>query len=332
MKISVLLTAYDRRDFIAEAFRSVLAQTLNYSEFEIIIVSNFEYATDDFISDLHITKIVSEGTIGEFLYKGIVAARNEIIAFLEDDDIWEKNHLEEIQKAFQSDERISYYHNSSLSINKEGQELIPLFQNPQKYSKSWNKVMPPSINEFSKLVSLGVGFNLSSIAVLKFMLMNSLGFLSKITANPDGFLFGVALLSNGLIYQNSNKLTRYRIHKFSRTNSSDRIRTANELQRQIDTLLILEEYSLSNTDKDRRTEVYPFIQLQVLEWSSLYIMTTCGSKKNLLFNLKKILKLRKYCKDLTTLRIILYSLTYIVNSGLFTVVKKLVSLESHHQM
>jgi len=48
--ISVIITAYNRREFLLDAFRSALNQTLDRNKYEIIVTKNFtDYKIDNYI-------------------------------------------------------------------------------------------------------------------------------------------------------------------------------------------------------------------------------------------------------------------------------------------
>jgi glycosyltransferase involved in cell wall biosynthesis len=92
-KVSVIMTAYNREKFIAEAIRSVLAQT--FSDFELIIIDDgstdktLEKASG-FGHDPRIRIIKNEKNLGiaTTRNKALSFARGKYIAPLDSDDIW----------------------------------------------------------------------------------------------------------------------------------------------------------------------------------------------------------------------------------------------------
>lgn len=106
MKFSVIIPTYNRIDFLEKAIESVNRQT--YQGFEIIVVNDNPHEKSKI--DLLITKFDKTKVIHHSSSKGGNAARNtgilhsqgELIAFLDDDDVWlpEKLtlHLKEHQK------------------------------------------------------------------------------------------------------------------------------------------------------------------------------------------------------------------------------------------
>jgi glycosyltransferase involved in cell wall biosynthesis len=99
--ISIIIAAYNGEQYIAEALSSVLAQT--YRDFEIVVVDDGSSDRTSAIVKEHIEK--RPGKIRYFYQKnkGIAAARNtgirnssgEFIAFIDQDDLWLPQKLEE---------------------------------------------------------------------------------------------------------------------------------------------------------------------------------------------------------------------------------------------
>ena len=72
-KVSVVITAYNRKQFLSQAIESIAKQEIDRSEFEVIVVSNFELDDSLFNEGIAISSIVMDGTVGEFLYSGVKA-------------------------------------------------------------------------------------------------------------------------------------------------------------------------------------------------------------------------------------------------------------------
>lgn len=98
-KISVVIPLYNKGFIVSKTLESVINQT--FIDFEIIIVN--DGSTDDSVA---IVERFKDERILLFHQKnkgaaaarnlGIEKARGELIAFLDADDIWEANHLEEL--------------------------------------------------------------------------------------------------------------------------------------------------------------------------------------------------------------------------------------------
>ena len=99
MLISVLILAYNRKDFVCDALNSVLNQTINSDYYEIFVLTNF--------NDSHLAQMINshsgnprikhivlgDQSIGFYILKGLECSSGEIITFLDDDDLDEKRPI-----------------------------------------------------------------------------------------------------------------------------------------------------------------------------------------------------------------------------------------------
>ncbi len=99
MLVSVVIPLYNKEKYISETIRSVLDQT--YDNFQIIIVD--DGSTDKSVDEVEKfdderIRIISQENAGVSAARnrGIKEARSDFIAFLDADDEWLPNHLEEI--------------------------------------------------------------------------------------------------------------------------------------------------------------------------------------------------------------------------------------------
>jgi len=182
--ISVIITAYNRKDFLLDAIKSALNQTLDKKYYEIIVIKNYNDETiDKFIENNNIKSILMDGRIGDFLYAGINESHGQIISFLDDDDLFFNNKLEYVYNLFKNND-IVYYHNLSEFINE-------------------NKI---SINHENHSIS----FNLSCISIKKEII--NINSVKNISIIQDTFMYICALESNGKIIAGKEALTYYRFH------------------------------------------------------------------------------------------------------------------------
>ena len=110
--ISVIITAYNRREFIRDAVNSIINSMLPEDEYEIIVIKNFR---DEYVDNI-VEKIGGKSiftnliSIGAKAALGIDAAEGDVITFLEDDDMYLPDRLEIIRKVFDNDPSLIYYH------------------------------------------------------------------------------------------------------------------------------------------------------------------------------------------------------------------------------
>ena len=185
--ISVIITAYNRKEFLLNAIKSVLNQTLDKKYYEIIVIKNFiDKNIDDFINENNIVGIISDKeSLGGKLVEAINIARGTVISFLEDDDLFSNDKLEIVFNKFNDNDNLCYYHNDHIAMNEKYQKL-------------------------DSNIGKSIIFNLSSISVKKSIL--NLNNLKRINFNTDHFMYLLALESDNVIMNSKKKLTYYMFH------------------------------------------------------------------------------------------------------------------------
>lgn len=201
--ITVVLTIYNRTEYYKEALDSLVNQT--QQNFELLIYSNIQVKYD--LSKFEDVKVI-ENVPTELALKyadGIKKAKNLKIAFLDDDDTFEKNKIE-----YLDNKNFGYLHNDYNHLT-EGNHIH------------------------------GNGFNMSSIAINKYYFSN----LSEALKNnvelgrmADTFIYWYALEYNIPITISKEKLTNYRFRDYKTLNS----RAIPFIQNQIKKLKIFGEY------------------------------------------------------------------------------------------
>lgn len=102
---SVVIATHNRQDILPKAIDSILKQTLN--DFELIVVDNG--STDNTrsvvngIGDARVRYVLNDCPTNSCDVPrniGMRMAQGEIVAFLDDDDIWYPERLEKVKKAF----------------------------------------------------------------------------------------------------------------------------------------------------------------------------------------------------------------------------------------
>lgn len=105
-RVSVIIPAYNIAPYISETLDSVFAQT--FTDFELIVVNDGSPDTEEFESALrpYLDGIVylkqENGGASLARNAGLQAARGEFVAFLDGDDVWLPNYLEEQMKFIQT--------------------------------------------------------------------------------------------------------------------------------------------------------------------------------------------------------------------------------------
>ena len=259
---SIIITAYNRKNFLLDAIKSAINQTLAKNQYEIIVIKNFnDEIIDDFINQNHIKNIFMDGIIGEFLYKGVEESNGNIICFLDDDDLFLATKLEYVYNLFKNNEKLVYYHNLSKFIDENN-----VFMNKTDYN---------------------ISFNLSSISVKKDII--NLDVLRNLFIIQDTFMYYSALEYDGVTIADKKILTYYRFH-----NSVSNYIEYNELKIIHKTellkkfLLQLEELSIVFQNNKVKMDLLNYVITLELEMNILYKLGY--SKINYKIESRKILR------------------------------------------
>src|SRR3989442_12450588 len=98
-RVSIIIPAYNVASYIGETLASVFAQT--FTDYEVIVINDgspdteeLEHALERYIGRTRYLKQENLGA-GAARNVGVRAAKGEFIAFLDADDLWLPNYLEE---------------------------------------------------------------------------------------------------------------------------------------------------------------------------------------------------------------------------------------------
>ncbi|WP_223033809.1 glycosyltransferase family 2 protein [Hanstruepera marina] len=181
-RISIIIPLYNKANVIKQTLVSALNQSFN--DFEIIIIN--DGSTDN---SLHVVNSINDNRIHVYTTKnqGVSAARNygiskavaEYVAFLDADDIWKPNHLENLnllqnqfpncglycaayEKQYKSFSSPAVFNNIPNDENWMG-IVTDYFESSFKNSIAWTSaVMVPkevlkTLNGFDEAITLGAG-------------------------------------------------------------------------------------------------------------------------------------------------------------------------------
>lgn len=207
--ISVVIIAYNRKEFITEAINSVLNQNLKREKFEIIVIKNFvDEKIDEFIRNKGIRLVNSPDiSISGKIIQGVKLSHAEVVSFMEDDDLFLPNKLEHVFEKFSSNPRIIFMHNNLTALKdgitfqrKLGQDVLVNTESV-------------SVKTISKLIDLGLAQNISSFSVRRERLMPILEYLDGTSLAVDYLLFFISCLPDGELLLSDEILTIWRIHE-----------------------------------------------------------------------------------------------------------------------
>lgn len=203
MKISVIIPTYNRCKIVCEAIDSVLAQT--YPVYEIIVVDDgSKDNTKSFIRKKYCSKIryIYQKNMGPAAARnlGIKKSKGDWIAFLDADDLWEKNKIEK---------QVIYL----IKLNNDSIGLIDTFAKITNFSgriKGFtNKIKNGDC--FTQMLYLNVINTTSSVLINK-KVFKKVGFLNEKFRGVEDHEFWLRLAAEFKIYTVPHFLTIYRTH------------------------------------------------------------------------------------------------------------------------
>ena len=198
-KVSVIIPLYNKGFIFKETLNSVLAQT--FTDFEIVIVddgstdNSFEIASH--FSDKRIKLLQQEN-------KGVAAARNlgisaataEFIAFLDADDYWFPNHLEELVKL------INDFPNCGMYCSRYQTKIAKNHIINNSFSYSFSDDFRGIVTDFFQASLVNRIATSSSVIVPKNIIMEYKGFNKTITNGEDLELWTKIAIKNNVAINN----------------------------------------------------------------------------------------------------------------------------------
>jgi len=134
--VTVVIPAYNAARYIAATLSSVLSQT--FRDFEVIVVNDgspdtvdLERALDPFISSIRYIKQPNGGP-SSARNAGIRQAFGKYIAFLDSDDLWRPEHLENLTAALRNDASLGLIYSNGVHIVNDRPFGIAFDRTPQK--------------------------------------------------------------------------------------------------------------------------------------------------------------------------------------------------------
>ena len=126
--ISIIIPYYKKRYYIRQTLQSILKQ--DYKHFEILLIYDDEDQTDLVLlkklskNDKRIKLIVNKKNIGAGMSrnKAIKLSKGNYIAFIDADDIWHRNKLQQ-QISFMKKNQINLCHTSYYIVNRNNKKI-----------------------------------------------------------------------------------------------------------------------------------------------------------------------------------------------------------------
>ena len=228
--ISVLILAHDRRKFLFDAVNSVLSQDLPRDKYEVLVVKyelDSDKEIDKKLEELGVRVInTKEVSLGAKIVVGAEEAKGEVLAFLEDDDLFLPGKMSRLYGVFSKDKKIGYYHNEMIFFDIDKNEVIKKdTEFRRKFILRFKRhfkddLIIKGIEFWGKIPIVSTGFfafNNSSIAVKKDVILsfNKVYKYSESNHAIDFLHFLLSLELGYLAAMDRRELTLYRVHSSS---------------------------------------------------------------------------------------------------------------------
>jgi glycosyltransferase involved in cell wall biosynthesis len=226
--ISVIVTAYRRRQYLYNALLSVKAQTLSKDKYEVIVVKDFEDPqVDSLVKEMGWRSVYSDSEYqGRMYLNGLKEANGDVIAFLDDDDTYMPNKLEYVYSVFERNPDIGYLQHSFTPVGVDGSPRPCLAREaprnlvPQSELKlAWKDVEKGKDYGVQDPVLFVLGRyrmfadkNSTTIVVRRGLLERRKDVLAELPIAFDSFLFASALADRVPLYFSDAPLSSWRFH------------------------------------------------------------------------------------------------------------------------
>ncbi|HXW66890.1 MAG TPA: glycosyltransferase family 2 protein [Thermoplasmata archaeon] len=219
-EVSVIVGAYRRSEFVERAIDSVLAQRLERSRFEVVVLTDLD--APDLVERYGARGVAfvrsGEPRIGRWLLAAIDRTRAPWIAFLDDDDEFEPDRLASALDVLRSEPGTIFYRNRVRPIDRDDRPIPgprwrtldrdPAFDRtgPVRVPTGDRRALAPFLVEDAT-----TSFNSSTMIVGRALFEGPLREAFAATQLPDLALFALSILVPGGLYLDDRRLTRYRV-------------------------------------------------------------------------------------------------------------------------
>jgi glycosyltransferase involved in cell wall biosynthesis len=212
-RYSVILLAYNRKQYVIPGVTSALNQSLPRDQYEILVFKNFEDPEiDGYLAAHGVRNLTSEPDARPRTMRTVLdEAKADVLCFLDDDDIWLRDKLAFVDREFTADPTLGYFHNGFEVVDEN---LRPFSRSP--FPQPGARLVIRAGDPRSRPVpanALRIGFNSSSVSVRRGWLTPFLpSFEHREAELSDAMMLATALISGWTVTADPTKLTLYRYH------------------------------------------------------------------------------------------------------------------------
>ncbi|WP_413162530.1 glycosyltransferase family 2 protein [Capilliphycus salinus ALCB114379] len=188
--VSVIIPTYNRLPMLKEALDSIFSQDYPGEVETIVIDDNSQDGTSEFIAreypDIHLISLKQNGGAAAARNRGLSVAKGRYIAFLDSDDLWEKNYLQSQISALEGKDKCFSVSNIVVWNTVKNKKQIRVLQpNLQKYTSPLHHLM------------VGNFIHIPSCAIFPRQVLEEVGlFDERIKRGEDADFYARCLIAN----------------------------------------------------------------------------------------------------------------------------------------
>ena len=212
--VSILVSAYNRKDMIIGALQSIKSQTVGRDQYEVIVMVNFDDpALRSFCSENKYRLVLyHDAGIGQYIVRFAELAQAPVLAFLDDDDRWHPYRLEHLIKAWDDGTVLAKCLIDSTPFNLIGM---------QENCSSITTLPQDPVRLMRQCETHAMYFNISSIAVKRDAVLHSRDTLTRVIKLSDTPIFLTGILYGGTVKYIRDVDVFYHEHPWDRVRSID---------------------------------------------------------------------------------------------------------------
>jgi hypothetical protein len=205
LRVTAVITAHNRRAFLPQAVASARAAGAD----EIVVVRNFDDPIPDAPSGLQLVRYDGAPT-GEKEAIGTERATGDVVAFLDDDDLWEPAKVARIRDRFERQPDLTYVCNNQHPVGADGRAVEA--RHPELVGKAPARFAQWDKRDFRRLLEQIWPGNNSSTCVRRSWALDQLAALRRVGWGCDTFWLVMAWLDGRPFDILAEPLTALRLH------------------------------------------------------------------------------------------------------------------------
>lgn len=212
-RLSVVVMAHARRDFVLSAVRSAREQSFPRSQYEIIVIADFtDPSIDSAVAADGGRSVRDEAPyVGSTVARALTEARGEVVCFLDDDDEMEPTKLQNVAALFAADPDLVLLRNAYRPIDVRGLPLLnwPVVDWPAASVRRPVTLRTTEEKRASRVLPM---YNLSTISVRRRALAPFAPRFRGVRAGSDSLVFLSGLSTTGHVRVDPGIWNRHRVH------------------------------------------------------------------------------------------------------------------------